>query len=750
MTSRFTQDSFTTASVGPGVTLGIDRDMPDNAIDIFQIKITPNSSGGTAEFFIHKSVTASAGNLVYATAPWPGDTAEPFYDPVEERGANYYGRSESFICRYEDSDVGLHLHLQIKNNDSGAHTYDVVITYAVTTCAAVSANKPDGLVAKLLFNGLFGLSDCVANYNNASLSEGEFRAMYVDPTTVLPAYVDLRTAAEGGSFAHNGTTQLIITGLRAARNGSTCRFTSGAQGRWYFAWRLKNTYGWSNWTDGNLTPSLVYQYADTSTLTDTGPPDDWEVTVQPGSIANTYIASASRPRTKGGCILFFWAQFKDASTGAWRALDENTGAAETYYDGSGSNHSYDPATGEISNGGAGWGTATVGDLVLIDVRGDTNFDVNYCTWVGIEAVGTTLTIEAWDRFQSTAHMTGSVYDRVRIKIVKPPWAWTTEGYLGATPGYGLWNENTPGNNWIYANFTDRSFTTGAVQVPSSVANVECRVWFENRFSRSDGGIIHSTDLMGNASDYIEGDYTWTQFSDRNWWIPTLQGQGVTLTMEADGTITGAAITSALINEIGYAGPAGRFRIFPSRLEGEIQIRTKWSVSLTRGPALTANAGGVGLFLQLPGQGLQYYGYDCALVGLVLREKRATTPTLSDLEIGLAVTTPQSETTTPPSISTDALVTIPNVSVPTNPFDVELRLHIKSDSAEKLTTFNVAEYQIAGGGWNTITQTAIVRRCGGVHMFGIRPFPIYYQHSSGTGSYATLEEFQVIKGICARY
>jgi hypothetical protein len=749
MTSRFTQDSFTTASVGAGATLDIDRIMPDNGIDIFRIKITPNSAGGTAEFFIHKTSARADADLIYATAPWTQSHTVPFYDPVEERGANYFGRNESFVCHYEDLDVSLHMHLRIKNNDSGAHTYAIAITYAVTIYAIVAANKPDGLAAALQFDGLMGHSSCIAAYNNSTVIEGEFRAMYVDPSTVLPAYVDMRTPAEGGSFVHDGVTQLIITGLRATYRGCSYLFRSFAQGRWYFAWRLKDTYGWSNWTDGNPTPALVYQYADTMTASDAGPPADWEVTLCPGSVPNTYVASASRPRTNGNCILFFWAQFKDADTGSWRALDANAGVAVTYYDGSGVNHNYDPATGEFSNGGAGWGTASIGDLILVDVRGNGTFDADHCTWATLDTLSTTIGTDGSDRFQATAHKTGDIFDQVRIKIVKPPWLWNTEGYLGAEANHGIWNENSPGSNWIYGNYSARSFQTGPVQVPDTVTNVEVRVWFENWYSRSDGGLIHSTSFMGITSDYVEGDHTWTQFNDPNWWIPTIQGGDVTLTMLADATVKGSA-GSASGNQYGYVGPAARFRIFPSRAEGEIQLRAKWSVLFTNGSGGCPNAGGVGILFQLPAHGMMYYGYDTMLPGLVLRHKENGGSHLVDFEIGLGINTPLDSSATPSAISTSAKVTIPNASIPTMPCDVELRLWIKKDPTDKQAIFSVAEYQLGGGGWNTITQTAIVRRCAGVHMFGIRPFPIYYQSASGVGSYATLTQFEVIKGICTRY
>jgi hypothetical protein len=562
--------------------------------------------------------------------------------------------------------------------------------------------------------------------------------------------VDLSTVAEGGTFAHNGTTQLIITTLRAFNGVSFYDFVSASDGRWYYAWRMKNGNGWSPWTDGNTNPTLVSDYADTNDLIDTGPPNDWEVTVTPGAVADTYIASASRPRTNGKTILFFWAQFKDADTGSWRELDANAGAAVTYYDGSGSDHVFDPATGQITNGGAGWGTASVGDLVLIDVRGDGNFAVDYTTWAMVEVIGTPLTIGAWSRLQVGASMSGLTYDKVRIKIVKPPWAWTTEGYLGATPGYGLWNENSPGNNWVYGNISSTSFTTGPVQVPSTVTNVQCRVWFENWYSRSSGNpLISSSNLLGDTSDFIEGPYTWATFSDRNWWIPVIQGSNVVLTLNSNGSVKGGVGASTASGSVyGTVGVGSRFRLYPSRTEGEIVFRGKWTVSVNR--ADSARSGmGVSILIWLPGQGQLSSGYDINMPSITAQEvpdgSNQTT-----LRIGLSDQAGSVVTWDPPTPVAACTATIANASMPSNPFTIELRCTMAKDASEKLMVISLCEYQINGGGWVTVSQSSLVRRLGAIGIVGLRVLPVYQQLSNGAGNYATLTEFELTKGIAVRY
>lgn len=104
----------------------------------------------------------------------------------------------------------------------------------------------------------------------AGIYQAEFRAIIFEEDT--PASVDLRTPAEGGTFADNGTTQRIITEVPATPAGAQVQLYSTSTGRWYFAARLRNLSGWSLWSDGNYAPSVVTDYIDVASALGPFPP----------------------------------------------------------------------------------------------------------------------------------------------------------------------------------------------------------------------------------------------------------------------------------------------------------------------------------------------------------------------------------------------------------------------------------------------------------------------------------------------
>lgn len=390
------------------------------------------------------------------------------------------------------------------------HTVSYVASAVTTHTWGVSAptympkvapqiGSPTEIYTNSIPNGLQIIFGGFARKYNALIYEGEFRAKFMAAGSYDPAdqsiTVDLRTTGEGGTFAHNGTTQYIVTGLTADWSGCQYDLTSGSQGRWFFAFRLKSRAwrtGWSTWSDGNPTPQYVRDFCDTDEFGVTGPPADWTLTLEAAPQGHAVIVTASRPATNGGRIWGVVFQIKDASTGSWRAIDADTGAADTVYDGSAINHTISLNNTRLTrNSGTGFGTAAVGDLILMDVRGGS-FDDFYCQWGTVKAIGSNY-IDVQGRFRTAAT------NNIRIRIVKAPWAWTTEGYLGAQPNAGM------DSQWyvVWPNRGDVSsyaFRSEPINIPTSIdlSDIQARVWFDNGYSRSDDD-TYSASIPENAT-----------------------------------------------------------------------------------------------------------------------------------------------------------------------------------------------------------------------------------------------------------
>ena len=211
---------------------------------------------------------------------------------------------------------------------------------------------PDRITTRsvlLVDNIAFG---CYAKKWNAGIDQAELRARLI-LIGESAEVVDLRTPAEGGTLVHDGTTQLIVTGLGTSALGEAYhQFYFGSnRGKWFYAFRMRNAAGWSVWSDGNDTPQKARDFVDTESgaLTDTGPPADWTVQVVAGAQAGTAQAIATRPKTNAKRLFNVFFQMRDTRGGGqWREVDENAGASVVYYDGSGRDHTYDPATGILS------------------------------------------------------------------------------------------------------------------------------------------------------------------------------------------------------------------------------------------------------------------------------------------------------------------------------------------------------------------------------------------------------------------
>lgn len=753
---RYVVDSFTTAPVaGAGGVLDFDRNVDNNYIDIYKIKITPTGGTGSTEFYIHKAAARAGTDIIYATAPW---TTAVHYDPIEDIGGVYSERAEGFVCRYEDADIGLKLHCRIVNNDAAPRTYNIEITYDLSPFSANVIGVPDQLFAIGYANGLKAITKVTAAINMETITEAEFRAVRYNVGGLIPGSSDLRTAAEGGTFTHNGTTQLIITGLGANQFGCEYRWTSSGAGRWYFAWKLKNGVGWSHWTDGNDSPSVVTQWFETNSNEDTGPPDNWQVNVELGPTTNTVIVRATRPQTNGNIINGWAVQIKDSTTGSWRTIDDATGgaASEVHYDGSGVNHTIDPATGLISKVAPGWGTTVVGDLVVMDVRGNTSYGVAHCTWGIIKTVGST-TLELYGgglKPLPTATFAGGVYTEIRLKVCKPPWNWDSEGYMGgwAVNG-GYWDYTFGDYQWVPPDFGTKEFVTDPIPIDPTVLMFQARVWFLNGYSMNDGtGIIHSASLAGGPGVIGDG-FIWTKFNDRDWWVPTIQqGDAVSLTLNADGTVTSGVVGITRYPAFGMSGVAGRFRIFPNPL-GVVRLRTKWTVTqLTIPPSGHASGQIISMFLDVEGKDAIA---GAEIPGFGARNMRATGP-LQELQIGHIRYLSNIAFDNTQIAGSQIKVSIAN---PGMPFDLELRLTIDEDitnlAGGGCTAWLLYEYQISGGGWNTVplpapAETMYDRRATNTAIRGYRPSLVFLQNQVLAGDNITLKEFEIVNGLAVRF
>jgi hypothetical protein len=636
--ARFTTATFTTASVSAGGSLAHDLAIPLDSIDIAKIKVVPSINAGTDQVILYKKAARGAADIIWSTKAFTGAAS---VDPVDSTGAEV---NEGWIIPYNDDDGTQLLHFTFKNNHSVAKTYAVTIEYeSMPTTVAAMPGSPDGLVARAIANGLNLLFVVTASRYNEGIDLGEFRAKYF--ASVGQEYVDLSLVSEGGTFVPNGTTDLQIQNITADAGGANYSFTSAGAGRWYYAWRLHNQGGWSRWTDGNLVPVNTKQYVDTesATTSDTGPPADWEVTFEDGPSIGTVVVRATRPRTNGGTVLYWSVQIKDASTGAWVAVDTASAPGTLNYDGSAIAHTLSPDGVTVSKASGTYGVAQVNDLVLIDVRGGA-FGISYCQWALVKTVsGLTLTLQPFwmgNNFtvngQSFALPSSSVrpqqFTDLRIKIVTPPWAWTANGYLGSTtyPNRGWWNvgENNRHNFWypgggafnspqIYDKST-LEFVSDPIAIPVTITNPEARVFFENTYSRSDNNCTHSTGKSGGIG-VIQAPRTWNNMADTKYWIPVYPQADwglVTFPLAPGGLdrqCVMQSVGSTVSSYFSAMGVKARFRLYPDAA-GLLTVRATFS-SVTIHPIGALDRLSVGIFCSGPSAGWQTPTMGAALTAL---------------------------------------------------------------------------------------------------------------------------------------
>jgi hypothetical protein len=393
-----------------------------------------------------------------------------------------------------DAAAGTYYVTRASVNQYGLGTLLTCGPITILAAGGATPHVADDLAVNSISAGLRLRIGALAAKWNSDIDQAEFRAQLFSAGFSAQS-VDLRTVAEGGTLAHDGTTKWVVTGLAASKFGAIYQIIAGSQGRLYFAFRLHNGAGWSVWTDGNDTPSTVVDYVDTeaSGLADTGPPSGWAVQVIPGIAAGTCRVVASRPTTNGKKILFAFFQIKDSTTGSWRNVNVASGVAGSstvLYDGSAQAHIYDPVNNTITigpGGPANFGStvAANGGLLLMDVR-TGNFAQDHCVLIGIspaQVSGNKLLNAGLTPITGTPDG-GGLYQDCRIQIVLPPWMWTAEGYQGAQAGLGMCMKDY----WKDGGDKDtQTFEGEDIPYDSGVAftHLEGRVWFANSYSFSD-------------------------------------------------------------------------------------------------------------------------------------------------------------------------------------------------------------------------------------------------------------------------
>ncbi len=581
---RYETLTFTTATVGAsGGVVTTSQDIKGNYINIVKIKAVPSVSGGSTEVFIYKRSTFLDADEIYSTKAFPAN----LLDPVKDNAGVITEVNEGHVLPYEDLDKALKLNIKIKNNHTSARTYDFTIKYEIVATGTTDVTGPPrDLRARCVPRGLSILFGVIADTNATSVTEAELRVKKLLSGDTTPT-VDLRTVAEGGSFAHNGTTDFIVTGIFANQFGSQYTITFASGGKAFFAWRLRNSVGWSNWTDGNQVPIMVSQFCETQATgtEDTGPPNDWEVCVEEGPTAKTFIVRATRPRTNGRVLLFWLAQIKDGSTGVWRNIDANAGAALTKYDGSAIAHTLLNSGSRLQRAsGSGFGTAVVGDLAILDVRGAV-FDEDDCQWGVVINIGSNfIDVEGFFRPQVTSDL--------RMKIIKPLWDWNSEGYFGDEPNAGIYDKDD-----IIGDKTTQEFVTEPIEVPTGVTAPEARVFFENLYSRSDGEPM-ITGVLGCGAGFFCGPRTFKNMSDKRYFVP-VQHKLVTLTPNYDSA-GGMRIRMLQTHATGapgisvFAGVKARFRMVPGGANQRMVFRVKYNLNSWTDDFVAADLAAFGL------------------------------------------------------------------------------------------------------------------------------------------------------------
>lgn len=125
MSNRYQSLSFTTASIGAGSTLNIDRTGLPSLFNIVKVKAVPFNINGTFSLKIYKKDTFLATDLLAAWLLVPGN----LYYPVDISTGLETEALEGPGIPYDDIDNSGELHLSIINNGSITNTYTIIIEY---------------------------------------------------------------------------------------------------------------------------------------------------------------------------------------------------------------------------------------------------------------------------------------------------------------------------------------------------------------------------------------------------------------------------------------------------------------------------------------------------------------------------------------------------------------------------------------------------------------------------------------------
>ena len=734
--SRYTDVPFTRV-VAAGATATFAVAIPYNRVNVAKLRVVPSNAGEDWQLSIHKNISYDATSLVYGTVVFAGSLV----DPVLASGGLIAEKNQGFVCAYEDATSSSQMYIKIYNAGAVSQTFDGVITVDTTYGTSVTvSNVPSGLQAKAFASGLVITSGVLAAFNNASIDLGEFRAIFVSGQADQP-YYDLRTVAEGGSFVPDGTTKIQTNVDSADADGAQYIFTSTSAGRWYYAWRLRNSIGWSNWTDGNSDPVRVTQFVDTrnATTPDSGPPADWEVWLEDGPASNTVVVHAVRPRTNGDLINWMYVQLLDADVGSWCALLDGPDPDNIKLDGRGNHYTLDSSLRNVISDDdvAGWGTAAIGDLVLLDVRGGgATWDEQYCQWATVQRiVGTNLYVNGFFRPQA--------YTNMRLVIVKPPWAWTTGGF-----GVGMWPTEKKDYNLFVGDTKTREFVTTTISVDPGVTNPEARVWFENTYSRADNNITHSTGKMG-----FQTVRTFEDFTDSRYWIPLYPiTRWGTLTIDPitrHATIAAVTPRDSTVQQYGWIGGVkARFTLFPDN-SGTIIFRARFEncyIPQYAG-ADSGDTSKIGIFWRpshIYYSQMLEYGFSIGNY-----QKNA------DMEMLLGGLAGTDSIAIDSHFSGTGYSNFLAVARPAAGWTVDLKVGYSSPSVS--TNYGIAvttaAVQINDGGYTTLTgvDKGYFGDYGDILTYGITPMCLFFESLHGVNRclpdwYGTLTEFEVIQGI----
>jgi hypothetical protein len=372
---------------------------------------------------------------------------------------------------------------------------------------------PDDLFARSVLRDGRILFAAAARKWNAGIDKADFRAKVVPVGDPAPNTVNLRTVAEGGTLAHDGTTQYVVGNVAANQAGVNYQIFFGAnRGRWYFAFRLHNAAGWSVWTDGNDDPQYGQDYCDTeqASSVDTGPARDWSVQIVAGPQSGTCQIVASRPKVNAHKIFSVFFQLRDVRSGAWRAVDGNAGAAWTRYDGSGTDHTYDPIAGIITKAvGSDYGVDPGDDLMLMfDVR-QGQFDKAYTNWSAVspsQFSGNTIS--------GLANLTPAFspggdgkYTGLRIKLVRPPWSFCNQYVTPNTDGYQALAGYTTSDYFMNATTGDvdsATFKSKPLTIPAgcTLADLQGKAFFWTTYSINDDDTVSASGIPSDDEDGV--------------------------------------------------------------------------------------------------------------------------------------------------------------------------------------------------------------------------------------------------------